>query len=172
MKGEKGRIERLLDKNAAEQLARVDWDRLTDQISARLNRATRIDSPARRYPAFFKIAAGIAGAAAVIFLAVVFRMHEPSDVQVPKGRSAVIEFMDRQGTASIQISDPPGKSFVVVHTGHGDRKAAKCEVRIIDRGGDVERESSRAAWIIISRPQRTLADDGHSKEETDVMCLL
>lgn len=172
MKGEKDRIDRLLDKNAAKQLARVDWDRLTNEVAARLNRAQQIQNPPRRYPAFFKMLAGIAAAAAVVFVIIAFRMREPSDVQVPKDRSGVVEFIDQQGTASIQINGIVGKSFVVLHAGHGDRKVAKCEVRIIDGTGDSEKESNRAAWIIISNPQRTLADNGHNKEEIDVMCLL
>ena len=72
----------------------------------------------------------------------------------------------------IQINDQASKSLVVIHTGHDDRRAAKCVVSIIDRNGDLERENSRAAWIIISRPQQTIADNGQSKEDKDVLCLL
>jgi hypothetical protein len=172
MKGEKDRMDRLLDKNAAEQLAKVDWDRLTDAISARLDQARRIESAARRYPTFFKIAAGVTVAAGAVFAVVALRTREPSEVQIPAGRSAVVKLLDRSGTASIQINDQAGKSSVVVHAGRDDRKMAKCEVEIIDRNGDQAKASSRTAWIIISKPERTLADNGHDKEEADVMCLL
>lgn len=172
MKGEKEKIEQLLDRNATEQLARINWDRLTDDISARLDQARRVEVARRGWPAFFKIAAGVAAAAVIVFAVVTKRMHGPSDVHMPEGRSAVVEFMDRQGGTSIQINETEGQSLVVVHVGRDDRKVATCVVDIIDRNGDSERESNRAAWIIISRPQRTLADNGQGKEETDVLCML
>ncbi|MEJ2705469.1 MAG: hypothetical protein P8Z79_23760 [Sedimentisphaerales bacterium] len=172
MKGEKDRIDRLLDKNVAEQLARVDWDRLTDAISTRLDQARRIEAPPSKYPAFFKIAAGVAVAAGAVFAVVAVRTREPSEVRIPTGRTAVVKLLDRTGVASIRINDQAGRSSVVVHTGRDDRSVAKCEVEIIDRNGGQARESSRTAWIIISRPERTLADNGHDEEEADVMCLL
>jgi hypothetical protein len=172
MKGEKERIDRLLDKNAAEQLARINWDRLTDEISARLDRARQIEFSPVRWPSYFKMAGGIAAAAAVILSIVMWRTQGPTDVHVPEGRSAVVEFADQQGRASVRLNDPAGKTLVVIHAGRDDRKVATCVVDIIDRKNDLEREHDRAAWIIISKPQRTIADNGQSKEETDILCLL
>jgi hypothetical protein len=173
MKGEKERIDQLLDENAAEQLARVDWDRLRDQISARLDQTRRIEIIPHRYSVVYKIAgAALAAAAVVVFALIVFEGDKPSDMQVPEGRSAVVEFVDKQGAASILLSDATGKSSVLIHTGHADGKAARCEVQILNRYGDLEKESSRATWIIISRPQQTIADNGRSKDETDVLCML
>ena len=172
MKGEKDRIDRLLDRHAAEQLARIDWDRLTDEISARLDQAQRGEVARSGWPAFFKIAAGVAAAAAIVVALVALRMRGPSDVQVPEGRSAVVEFVDRQQVASVQINEMAGQSLVVVHGGRDDRKAATCVVEIVERNGDLKRASSRAAWIIVSQPQRTLAENGQSKDETDVLCML
>ncbi len=175
MKGEKERIERLLDRNATEQLAKINWDRLTDEISARLDQARRIEVVRSSWPAFFKIAAGIAAAALIVIAIVTLRMHGSSDVQAPEGRpdrTTVVEFVDRQGGASVQISETAGKSSVVVHAGRDDRKVATCVVDIIDRNGDSARNESRAAWIIVSRSQRTLAENEQSKDETDVLCML
>ena len=172
MKGEKDRIDRLLDKNTAQQLTKVDWDRLTDAISAKLDQAERVKAFPRGYTTFFRIAAGVAVAAGAVFAVVALRTREPSDVQVPAGRSAVVTLLDRTGAASIQINDQASRSSVVVHTGRDDRSVAKCEVEIIDRNGDQTKASSRTAWIIISRPERTLANNGHDEEEADVMCLL
>jgi hypothetical protein len=172
MKGEKDRIDRLLDRNAAEQLARINWDRLTDEISARLDQARRVKVARSGWPAFFKIAAGVAAAAIIVVVVVTKRTRAPSDVHVPEGRSAVVEFVDRPGGASIQIDKTAGKALVVVHGGRDDRKVATCVVDIIERNGDLKRASSRAAWIIVSQPQRTLAENGQSKDETDVLCML
>jgi len=172
MKSGRKRIDRLLDRNATEQLERMNWDRLTDEISARLDRARRIEVAPSGWPVFFKVAAGVAAAAVIVLAVVVLRMHGPSQVRTPEGRSAVVEFVDRQRGASVQINDTAGNSLVVIHAGRDDRKAATCVVDIIDRNGDLERENSRAAWIIISRPQQTIADNGQSKEDKDVLCLL
>ena len=172
MKGEKDIIDRLLDKNTAEQLAKVDWDRLTNEITARLDQVRQIEVTPGGWPVFFKITTGAAAAAAILFAVVVWRMHGPSDVHVPEGRSAVVEFVDRRGGATIRLNGPAGTTSVVIHTGRDDRKVATCVVNIIDRKNDLEREHDRAAWIIISKPQRTIADNGQSKEETDILCLL
>jgi len=155
MKGEKDRVERLLEKNAAEQLAKVDWDRLTDEISTRLDRAPRARAMPSRGPLIFRIAAGVA-AAAVIFLAVMFRIYESPD---------------KQGAGSIQIKGANGKILATFQDGRAGGGAAKCDVEIIDRKGDLEVDSCRAAWIIISAPTLTLADDGYN-EEADLICLL
>ncbi|HUV62317.1 MAG TPA: hypothetical protein VMW24_00395, partial [Sedimentisphaerales bacterium] len=144
---------------------------LTHEISARLDQARQIKNPPRRYPAFFKLVAGIA-AAALIFVAVVFRTHEPSDMQEPRGSSAVVESVDKQGAVLIQIKDASGKLLATVQEPRTDKGAVKCDVEIIDRDGDLEAESGRAAWIIISAPSRTLAENEYDREEADLMCLL
>jgi hypothetical protein len=176
---EKDRIDKLLDKNAAEQLEKVNWDRLTNEISDRLDRAGQMKVPPRspsmaglglsQWPFFFKAAAGMTAAAAIIFVAVVFRVNEPSDMQMPGDTAA--EIADTKPVTSIQIKDTAGKAFVMVHVGRTDKEAAKCIVDIIDHNSDLE-EDSRAAWIIINATKRALADNGHDKEEADLMCLL
>jgi hypothetical protein len=171
MKNEKDKVERFLDKNAAEQLAKVDWDRLTDEISARLDHVRQTESMPSRRPVVFKIAAGVAVAAAVL-VAVMLGMRELSDMQAPQGKSAVVEFVDQKGAVSVQIKDASGNILAVVQDGRTDKGAAKCDVEIIDRNGDLETESRRAAWIIISAPRQTLADNGYNREEADLMCLL
>lgn len=176
---EKDRIDKLLDKNAAEQLERVNWDRLTNDISDRLDRAGQMKVPPRspsvvglglsRGPSFFKVAIGITAAAAVIFVAVVLRVNEPSETQMPGDATA--EIVGTKGVASIQVEDTTGKAFVMVHVGGTNKEAAKCIVDIIDHNGDLE-EGNRATWIIINAAKRALADNGHDKEEADLMCLL
>ncbi|MHC4426764.1 MAG: hypothetical protein ACYSYV_11810 [Planctomycetota bacterium] len=172
MKHEKERIDLLLDKNAAEQLTKVDWDRLTDEISTRLDQARHGKTSRNKYPAFFKIAAGVAAAAAVVFAAVMLRMHRPSDSVPTESRSAVVEFVDKRGAASIEIKQTGRKSLVTVRVGLTDKKVARCDVEIIDRNGDLKRDSSRAAWIIISIPRPTFANNGHNTEETDLIHFL
>jgi len=172
MKGEQDRIDRLLDKNTTEQLAKVDWDRLTDEISARLDHARQTEPMPSRRPVVFKIAAGTAAAAAVIIVVIALRMREPSDLQTPQGKSAVVESVDKQGAISIQIKDASGRVLATVQDGRTDEGTVKCDVEIINRSGDSQADSSRAAWIIISAPKQTPAKNGYYREEADLMRLL
>lgn len=177
MMNKKYRIDRLLDKNAAKQLERVDWDRLTDEISDRLERARQTKVPPRipsvvrlsPWPSFFKITAGIITVAAVILVAVIFRLNESSKTQMTGDRTA--EVIDTKRATSIQVKDTAGEAFVVVHVGSTGKEAAKCIVDIIDHNGDLE-EGNQAAWIIINATRRALADNGYNREEDDLMCLL
>jgi len=171
MKGGQDRIDRLLDKNATEQLAKVDWDRLTDDISARLDHARRTEPMPSRRPVVVKIAARAAAAAAVIFVIIAFRIRESSDMRVHRGSPAA-EVVDKKGAVSFQIKDASGRVLAMVQDGRTDKGAVKCDVEIIDRNGDLGADSSRAAWIIISAPKRTFVDNGYNREEADLMCLL
>ncbi|MGD8499402.1 MAG: hypothetical protein PVJ86_02070 [Phycisphaerales bacterium] len=172
MKHEKERIDLLLDRNAAEQLTKVDWDRSTDEISTRLDQAQRSKTSQNRYPAIFKISAGVAAAAAIVFAAITLRMHRQSDLLPTKGGSAVVEFVDGRGAASIEIDHTGRKSLVTVRVGLTDKEVARCDLEIIDRNGDLRRDSGRAAWIIISAPRPAFADNGHGREETDLIHFL
>ncbi len=171
MTDEKKKIDLLLDKNAAEQLAKVDWDRLPDEMSARLARAEQGEaSPAGR-PIFLKIAAAVAAAAAVVFVAAVLRMHRPSDSQPTQGGSSAVKSVAHRGTALVEITRPSAESLVIVHIGPADRKAVKCDVEIIDGNSALEKDSGRSAWIIISKPRPVLADNGHGRDRVDLIHL-
>lgn len=170
MKSEKDGLERLLDKNAAEQLAKVDWDRLTGEISARLDHAPQTGPMSSRYVLVFKIAAGVA--AAVVLAAVMSGVHELFDLQIPPERFVAVESVGKQRAILIQVKDASGKVLAMVQEGRTDKGAVKCDVEIIDRDGDLEAESDRAAWIIISAPRQTLVENGQNREEADLVCLL
>jgi hypothetical protein len=172
MKHEKERIDLLLDENAAEQLTKVDWNRLTDEISTRLDQARNGETSPNKYPTFFKIATGVAAAAAVVFAVIMLRIPRPSDSLPTEGRFAVVEFVDKRGAASIEIKHTGRKSLVTVRVGRTDKEVAKCDVEIIDRNADLKADNSRAAWMIISMPRPTFADNGHSREETDLIHFL
>lgn len=179
MKSDKERVNRLLDKNAAEQLEKVNWDRLANEISDRLDQARQFTVPSRnlslvslglsRWPSFFKAAAGITMAAAIIFVALVFKVNGPSERQMPG--DALAEIADTKPVASIQMEDTTGKAVVTVHVGRTGKETAKCIVEIIDHNGDLE-EGNRAAWFIINVARRALTDNKRNREEADLMCLL
>jgi len=171
MKRERDKIERLLARNAAEQLAKVDWDRLTEEISTGLDLAPRTETMPSGYAPVFKIAAGLA-VAAVVLVGVILGMRELLDLQAPQGNSTIVKSVDRQGAISIQIKDAGGHVLATVQDGRTDKGAAKCEVEILGRNGDAKAGSSRATWVIISAPTQAFAENGYDREEADTICLL
>ncbi|RKY24873.1 MAG: hypothetical protein DRP62_02730 [Planctomycetota bacterium] len=170
MKEGKEKIDLLFERNAEEQLTGVDWNELNAAISSRLDQAQKSKTSVRKYPTVFKIAAGIA-AAAVVFITVTVKTEKPADVQLDKGISAVVKFIDKKGSASIEIKRPSGKSQVMVDIGSSQRKVARCDVEIIDLNGGLRKGSDEAAWIIISRPEPVLADNGVSRYNADLIYL-
>lgn len=85
MKEKKEKIDLLFERNAAEQLAGVDWDGLNRAISGRLDQADQRKTSAMRYRRIIKSAAALAAAAAVILIAVMVN----SRVLLKKGQDAV-----------------------------------------------------------------------------------
>ena len=172
MKEKKEKIDFLFEKNAAEQLADVNWQGLNAAISSRLEQAEQSKTSVRKYPNVFKIAAAVAAAAAVVFIAVMVKTEAPTDLQLENGRSAVVKFIESRGFASVEIKRAGIKTQVMVNVGGSGRKVARCDVKIIDLNGDWKEAGNRAAWIIISIPEPVVADNGPSRDEMDLICLL
>ncbi len=171
MKERKEKIDLLLEENVAEQLKSVDWERLNTAISSRLDKVNRDKTSAIGFPLVFKIAASIAAAAAVILVVVMVRTDRPGGVQIENGRSAVVKFIEPEGTASVEIRHRPAKSQVLVNVGAGGIKLAKCNVEIIDVSREHQENGSKAAWIIISKPEPMYADNGISRDTMSMICL-
>jgi len=171
MKDRKEKTDLLFEKNAAEQLSGVDWDALNAAISRRLDEVEGRKTSALKYLSVFKIAAGIAAAAAIVIIAVMIKTEKPADMQLEEGRRAVVKFIERAGTASVEIKGAAGTSQVWVGVGGSERKVARCDIEIIDLNGDLKKEREQAAWIIISRPKRVLADNGINRDVMSMICL-
>jgi len=171
MKDRKEEVDLLLEQNASERLARVDWNGLNAAISSRLDEADRSRISAIGYLRIFRIAAGVAAAAAVVFIAVIIGTDKQAGVQLDSSRRAVVKFIDSKGSASIEIKDTGVESRVMVDIGAGERKMAMCDVEIIDLNGDLKRDGKQAAWIIISRPEPMFADNGVNRDISDMICL-
>ena len=71
MKEKQQDIDILLERNTAEQLSKVDWDKLQAAISARLDKSDQSESSTQKYQVIFKMAAGFVAAAAVVFVAII-----------------------------------------------------------------------------------------------------
>jgi hypothetical protein len=172
MKDKNEQIDLLLERNTTEQLETVDWDRLNAAISSRLDQ-TRQRKPSRiGLSTVLKIAAGLAAATAIVLVAVIIRTDMPTAVRFEKGGSAVVEFVESKGSASIQIEQIRAEFQVLVDIGGSKEKVAKCDIEIIDMNGSRQKDRKLAEWIIIRIPQPVLADNGISKDEKDLICLL
>lgn len=170
MKSEKEKIDLLFEKNAAEQLSGVDWDGFGAVISRRVAAAEARKSFTWKYRSVFKIAAGVA-AAAVVFIVVMISTEKPAALQLEDGRKAAVKLIESKGRALVEIKYATGRSNVTVEVGGGQIKMARCDVEIIDLNGDLKEESRQAAWIIISRAERVLADNGFSRDVMSMICL-
>lgn len=172
MKDKNEQIDFLLERNTTEQLETVDWDRLNAAISSRLDQARQRKTSWIDRPTVFKIAAGLSAAVAIVLIVVLVRTDTPTAVRFEKGGSAVVKFIESKGSASIQIQPIAAKSQVSIDIGGSSREVAKCDIEIIDMNGDRQKDRNQAEWIIIRIPQPVLADNGISKDEKDLICLL
>ena len=171
MKNEKEKIDILLEHNADRQLAGVDWEQLGVSISRRVDEAQRNKSGGAKYGLVFKIAGGI-GAAAVIFVAVMVLTDARGGLKIPEGSRAVVKMVERKGSTVVEIKGVTKRSQVSINIGGRRREIAKCEVKIIDLNGDMKERWPRATWIIITRPKPVTADNGLSRDEIDLICML
>ena len=167
MKNENEKLDLLLEKNAAEQLAGVDWNQLGAAISDRLNRAEKRKHSIWAGPIVFKAAAGIAAAAAIVFITLVVKTETPAAVGPG---SAAVHLVTAESTASVQIGARKMGTAVVDTAGDG-RNVAICEVEIIDMNGDFH-QRRRATWTIITMPAPIAAENGTGRDERDLLCLL
>jgi hypothetical protein len=171
MKGKEEKIDLLFDKNAAEQLSGVDWDVLNAAILSRLDKAEVRKSSTGKSQRVFKIAAGVAAAAAVVIIAVMIKTKAPTELQLEEGSRAVVKFIESKGTALVEIKRAGSRSQVWVDVGGSERKVARCDVEIIDLNGDLKKEREQAAWIIISRSEPVFADNGVSRDMMSMIYL-
>ncbi len=145
MKDDEERIEDLLQRNADEQLSNIDWNKLNRAILNRLDQSRPSKTFVIRYPTVFKVAAGVAVAAAVVFIAVMVRTNKPTTVQFENGAKTTVQFTQSKGTASVEI---------------------------LDFNGQKNQNQNRSAWIIIRTRELEVVDNGQSRDEADFACLM
>ncbi len=145
MKKVKEQIDLLLKQNESEQLAGVNWDGLHAAISERLNQADQSKTSTMKYRRVFKIAAGVAAAAAVVFIAVMIKTKTPTTVRFESGGRAIVKLVESKGSATVEIHDSKGQD---------------------------NQSSNRSSWIIIRTSEPKVADNGQSRDEADFACLM
>lgn len=171
MTNKNNRIDDLLKRNVEEQLADFNWEKLTKGVWKRLAAAEVLGTFGGKYASLLKIAAAIAVATAVVFTAVIVRMSRPPVVESGNAGNALVEFVERTGSASVEIKSASVKPHVIVDIGAQNRKLAKCDIEIIDANGGRRQDGRRAAWVIISRTERIYADNGFKDNMKDLICL-
>lgn len=182
MKNEKEKIDVLLDQNAAEQLADVDWDGLSSAISRRLDQVDRTFG--RRYRGIFKVAAGLVAAAAIVLIVVMVRTNG-GGIELADGKKAVVKFVETKSTAGIVMESSASRSLArasimptvkrgvaIVRMEPVAKSVALCDVEILEPDEVLRDRDSEGSWIIISRPQPVVADNGPNKDEIDLICML
>ncbi len=145
MKRKKEKIDLLLERNTSEQLAGVNWNRLNAAISEGLNQVDQSKTSIMTYRRVFKIAAGVAAAAAVVFIAIIIKTNTPTTVRFENGGKAIGTFVESKGSA---------------------------KVKILDSNGQGNQGKDRSAWIIIRTSEPKVADNGQSRDENDFACLM
>lgn len=173
MKTEKENIDDLLKRNADEQLASFNWDRLNKSISEKLDEAGRAKAATINYGSIFKIAAGIAIAAGAIAICMMIAGQDTSkQTQIDNDGRAVVSIIENTGRTFVEINKESTETTVIVDMLVNQNSLARCEVEIID--SDINRviNENRPTWIIIRVPEPVLVDNGISRDETDLACLL
>jgi hypothetical protein len=168
MKKENEKLDMLIEKNAEQQLSQVNWERLNAAISNRLDKAQRKTSFSIQLPTLVKIAA--IAAAAIVLITLTLNIEKLTDLKLDNGRTAEVRLVESKGSASVQLQTTSAGSQVTIHIGP-DRTLAKCNIKIMDSNTIFKENTTRAAWIIISRPQRIYADNGANRDMMDMICL-
>jgi hypothetical protein len=145
MKKEQEQIGILLRQNESQQLEGFNWDGLNTAISNKLNQAENSKTSTIKFRSVFKVAAGVAAVAAVIFIAVMIKTDMLTTARFKNGQKAVGTFVLSQGSA---------------------------KVKILDSNAQDSKDKSRSSWIIIRTTEPKVADNGQSRDDADFACLM
>ena len=169
MSKENEKLDILIEKNTEQQLSQVNWEYLHAAISNRLDNVQRKTTFSIQLPLLIKIGATIA-AAAIILITLTSNIEKLTKVKLDNGRTAEVRFLQSKGSALVKLQANSAGSQVMVRIGP-DRTLAKCHIEIMDSNNGFKENTTRAAWIIISRPQRIYADNGVNRDMLDIMYL-
>jgi hypothetical protein len=152
MKKKKDKIDDLLQRNIAEQLANVDWNNLNAAISGRLDKAKQTKTLPIGFPTAFKIAALTAAAAVMIIVMVSYNIEK--------------------GSATVTFINSSDRAHVQVNITEKDGNRGKCDIRIIDLGTIRKKEDKiRPSWFVISQTESVSTNNGSDRDMRDIACL-
>ena len=170
MNDKKEKLDVLLDKNAAEQMAKVNFDELNSVISKRLDQIDKGGTTTCKGPVVFKLAAGLAATAAIILIAFIIDAEKPVTPRTEQGRRAIVKFIDTKAAAKVTFTSA-AKSKTFVSISRPRVKTAACEIKIIDTNGELIKKGDRPAWIMITKPKPELATNGAYEDMINTMFL-
>ena len=153
MNKEIDKIDVLLRRNTAEQLAGVDFDDLNAAISGRLDKVQQRKTPATGFPKVFKIAAATAAAAAVFII-------------------VMVSSTEKKGSATVAFMNPSDRTQVQVNIAERDISRGWGDVRIIDSGTARKQEgNTRPNWLVISKAEPASENNGAGRDVRDILCM-
>ena len=153
MNKKKDKIDILLRRNTAGQLAGVDFDDLNAAISGRLDKVQQARTPAAGSPNVFKIAAVTAAAAAVFII-------------------VMVSSTEKKGSATVAFINPSDRAQVQVNIAERDSNRGKSNVRIFDSGTARKQEDKiRPNWFVISKAKPESTNNGADRDVRDTVCL-
>ena len=153
MKKKVDKIDILLRRNTAGQLAGVDFDDLNTAISAQLDKVLQRKTPATKVAAVFKIAAVTAVAAAVFII-------------------VMVGSTEKKGTATVAFINQSHRTQVQVNIVERDSDRGRCDIRIIDLSTTrKQKDNIRPNWFIISKAGSTSTNNGAKRDARDILCL-
>jgi hypothetical protein len=184
MKKKYSNLDSLLDRNAAELLSMVDWDRLHSGIQQRLDHAQDISRTHLRPHTMLKWAVGLSVAAAMVMAVFIFQHDGSNGVELPPGQRAAVKLMEPDMTARVQIRQSlddkyvsvimePSAQKIQVSFSPPDRQIVQCDVTIIDQNGHTEKETNRQpSWVIMILSEPEELKNGTEQEQAEIACLL
>jgi hypothetical protein len=153
MKKKIDKIDILLRRNTAGQMARVDWDDLNTAISERLDKVLQRKTPAIKVAKVFKATAVTAAAAAVFII-------------------VMVGSTEKKGTATVAFINQSRRTEVQVNIVERDSDRGRCDIRIIDSSTTRKQEDNiRPNWFIISKAVSTSTNNGAKRDVRDILCL-
>lgn len=152
MKKKEDKIDALLRRNIAGQLADVDWDSLNRAISGRLDKAQQTRIPPIGFQTVFKVGALTAAAAVLIIV--------------------MVSYTNKKGSATVAFINPSDRAHVQVNIAESGSNQGKCDVRIIDLNTTRKKEDkTRPNWFVISQTESVSTNNGLGRDMRDIACL-
>jgi hypothetical protein len=112
-------------------------------------------------------------AAGIAFFAYTAGTPEEQDVPIAHSQKEVeIVIAPRKPIVRVEFTSGRHAGRAVVNISSPATGVGKCDVRIIDLNGGSKEKNTRPSWIIISRPEPAVADNGVSRDELDLIRML
>jgi hypothetical protein len=161
---EKEKLDILIERNAEQQLAKVDWQSLNTSITSRLNTAGTQQS--FNWPLLLRIAAIIA-VTCVIAAGILIIHNQRANVSA----RASVELTSGSTRTVVQILDTHSQSEVIFSPPAANSPVAKCEIEIIEPAENTNQNFGGPTWFIICKQETPAVKNGMTEETASMLCL-